>query len=71
MDDQIADQETRADLRTNLWLNGAVILGLVLAALNHFVHAWDGGSYLAAALCLLNVACIYLLSGNIAQRWKK
>jgi hypothetical protein len=50
-------------------LNGVVILALVVAALNHGVHAWDGGSYLAAAWAILDIACIYLLSLNIA-RWR-
>ena len=43
MDDQIADQETRADLRTNLWLNGAVILTATLAVLTvHDVRTLRG-----------------------------
>ncbi len=69
MDDQRTDREG-GDLRANVWLNGVVILALVLATFNHFVHAWDGGSRIAAALAVLNVTCIYLLSLNIA-RWRK
>jgi hypothetical protein len=69
MDDQRADREG-GDLRANVYLNGAIILALSLAAFNHFVHAWDGGSRLAAALAILDITCIYLLSLNIA-RWRK
>lgn len=58
-------------LRANVWLNGIVILALVLAALNHGVHALDGGSRLAAALAILDIVCIYLLSLNISQWWRK
>ena len=70
MDDQRTDRENGGDLRANVYLNGVVILALALAALNHFVHAWDGGSRIAAALVILDVTCIYLLSLNIA-RWRK
>jgi hypothetical protein len=69
MDDQRGDRAS-GDLRANVWLNGAVILALVAAALNHGIHAWDGGSRLAAALAVLDIVCIYLLSMNIAQ-WRR
>jgi hypothetical protein len=69
MDDQKTDRGSGEVLRANVWLNGVVILALVVAALNHGVHAWDGGSYLAAAWAILDIACIYLLSLNIA-RWR-
>ena len=71
MDDQGTDREGGDGLRANVWLNGVVILALALAAFNHGVHALDGGSRLAAALAILNIACIYLLSLNIAQRRRK
>jgi hypothetical protein len=69
MDDQRTDRES-SDLRANVYLNGVVILALALAGFNHFVHAWDGGSRIAAALVILDITCIYLLSLNIA-RWRK
>jgi hypothetical protein len=59
------------DLRANFWLNGIVILALVAATLYHAMHAWDGGSHLAAALAILEIACIYLLSLNVAKWWRK
>jgi hypothetical protein len=71
MDDHKINQTGGDGLRANVWLNGVVILALVLAALNHGVHAWDGGSRLAAALALLDIVCIYLLSLNISQWWRK
>jgi hypothetical protein len=71
MDDQRTDRDGGDGLRANAWLNGVVILALVVAALNHGVHAWDGGFYLAAAWALLDIACIYLLSLNIARSRKK
>ncbi len=71
MDDQGTARESGDGLRANGWLNGVVILALVVAALNHGMHAWDGGSYLAAAWAILDIACIYLLSLNIAQLWRK
>jgi hypothetical protein len=71
MDDQGTDRERGGDLRANVWLNGVVILALVLAAFNHFVHAWDGGSRTAAALVILDITCMYLLSLNIARWWRK
>jgi hypothetical protein len=71
MDDQRTNRASGIDLRANVWLNGVVILALVAAALNHAIHAWDGGSRLAAALAILDIACIYLLSLNIAQWWRK
>jgi hypothetical protein len=71
MDDQGVNRAGGDGLRANVWLNGVVILALVVAALNHGMHAWDGGSYLAAAWAILDVACIYLLSLNIAQWWRK
>jgi hypothetical protein len=71
MDDQGTNRDGGDDLRANVWLNGVVILALVLAALNHGVHAWDGGSYLAAVLVILDIICIYLLSLNIARWWRK
>ena len=46
MDDQGTNREGGDGLRANVWLNGVVILALVVAALNHGIHAWDGGSYL-------------------------
>ena len=70
MDDQRTVREGGGDLRSNVWLNGVVILALVLTAFNHGVHAWDGGSKLAGALAILNIACIYLLSLNVARWWK-
>jgi hypothetical protein len=70
MDDQRSNQWS-GDLRANVWLNGVVILALVLATFNHFVHAWDGGSRIAAGLAILDVVCIYLLSLNIARWWRK
>ena len=70
MDDPRSDP-TYGDLRANGWLNGVVILALFLAALNHGVHAWDGGSRLAATLAILDIACIYLLSLNIARWWRQ
>jgi hypothetical protein len=69
MDDQRVDRES-SDLRANPYLNGIVILALALAAFNHFVHAWDGGSRIAAALVILDITCIYLLSLNIAMAEK-
>jgi hypothetical protein len=71
MDDHRTDQGRGGDLRENVWLNGGVIFALAMAALYHGMHAWDGGSYLAAALAILDVACIYLLSLNIAQGQRK
>lgn len=70
MDDQRTSRDGSEGLRSNVWLNGVVILALVVAALNHGMHAWDGGSYLAAAWAILDIACIYLLSSNIAQ-WRR
>jgi Na+/alanine symporter len=69
MDDQRVDRES-GGLRANVWLNCVVIFALVVAALNHTMHAWQGGSRLAAALAILNIACIYILSLNIA-RWRR
>ena len=69
MDDQRIDREG-GDLRANVWLNVAVILLLVIAALNHGIHALDGGSRMAAGLAILNVVCIYLLSLNISH-WRR
>jgi hypothetical protein len=71
MDDHRANRAAGDDLRANVWLNGVVILALVAAALNHGVHAWDGGSYLAAAWAILDITCIFLLSLNIAPRRRK
>jgi hypothetical protein len=71
MDNPRTDRAAGTDLRANVWLNGVVIFALVAAAFNHGVHAWDGGSYLAAALAILDIACIYLLSLNLARWWKK
>jgi hypothetical protein len=71
MDDQGFNRAGIGGLRANGWLNGAVILALVLAALNHGVHTWDGGSRLAAALAILDVVCIYLLSLNISRWWSR
>jgi hypothetical protein len=70
MDDQRPNREGGGDLRANVWLNGVAIFALVLAAFNHFVHAWDGGSRVAAAMAVLDITCIYLLSLNIA-RWRR
>jgi hypothetical protein len=70
MDDQRTNWDGGDGLRANVWLNGVVICALVLAALNHGMHAWDGGSSLAAAWAILDIACIYLLSLNIA-RWRR
>jgi hypothetical protein len=69
MDDQRPNR-AGGDLRANVWLNGVVIFALVLAAFNHGVHAWDGGSRQAAALAILEIACIYLLSLNIVRSRK-
>jgi hypothetical protein len=68
MENQEANRAGGRDLRANVWLNRAVIIALILAALYHAVHAWDGGSKLAAAWAILDVACIYLLSLNISRR---
>jgi hypothetical protein len=70
MGDQRIDREGGADLRANVWLNVVVMLGLVMAAFNHGIHAAQGHSYLAAALAILDIACIYLLSLNIAK-WSR
>jgi Flp pilus assembly protein TadB len=69
MDDQRGDRYG-SDLRASIWLNAILILALLLAACNHFVHAWDGGSLMAAALAVLDVTCIYVLSLNIARARK-
>jgi hypothetical protein len=50
MNDQGINRTSDDGLRANVWLNGIVILALVVAALNHGVHTWDGGSRLAASL---------------------
>jgi hypothetical protein len=71
MDDQGVNRASGDGLRSNDWLNGVVILALALAAFNHGVQAWDGGSYLAAGWAILDIACIYLLSLNIAEWWRK
>jgi hypothetical protein len=67
MDDQKTDQSGGDDLRANVWLNLVVILALVVTAFIQGVHAWDGGSYGAAAWAILAIACIWLLSQNIAR----
>jgi hypothetical protein len=67
MDVRSTDREGR-DLRANLWLNVAVIVALIVAAFNHGIHAWDGGSRVATALAILDIVCIYLLSLNIKRR---
>jgi hypothetical protein len=54
----------------NVWLNTVLILVLIVVAFIQGVHAWDGGSYLAAAWAILAIACIFVLSLNIARRWK-
>jgi hypothetical protein len=55
----------------NPWLNAVLILVLVVVAFIQGVHAWDGGSRLAAAWAILAIACIVVLGLNIAQRLKK
>jgi hypothetical protein len=71
MDDQGVNRVSGDGLRANVWLNGVVILALVVVAINHGVHAWDGGSRLAAALAILDIVCIYILSLNVSHWWKK
>jgi hypothetical protein len=67
MDDQRTNREG-GDLRANVWLNSIIILAFTLAAFYHFVHVWDGGSPYAAALAILDIACMYVLSLNITRR---
>ena len=71
MDGQGTDREGGGGLMTNLWLNGVLILVLVEVAFIQGVHAWDGGSYLAALWAILAIACIVVLSLNIVRRWRK
>jgi len=66
MDDQGSERHG-GNLRQNAWLNGVVILLLMLAALYHDMHAWDGGFGLAAGLAILISICIYLLSINVRK----
>jgi hypothetical protein len=71
MDDQRTDRKGGDGLMANVWLIGVLILVLVVVAFIQGVHAWDGGSYIAAAWAVLAIACIFVLSLNIARRWKK
>jgi hypothetical protein len=58
-------------MMANPWLAGVLIVVLVVVAFIQGVHAWDGGSYLAAAWAFLALACICFLSLNMARGWKK
>jgi len=71
MDDQRTNRGGGGGLKTNIWLNGVVIFTLFVAAFIQGVHAWDGGSYRAAALAILAIACICFLSLNLARGRKK
>jgi hypothetical protein len=66
VDDQGTDRES-GGLMLNVWLNGVAIFALLVVAFIQGVHAWDGGSYRSAAWAILAVACICLLSLNIAR----
>jgi hypothetical protein len=70
MNDQRTDR-SGGGLMANVWLNSVVIFALLVAAFIQGVHAWDGGSYRAAAGAILAVACICLLSLNIVRGRRK